>query len=63
VVSEPEEIELPEGGHKHAVYVGARFQITQLHEVSRKNGDTVWGYLLVRDSENGRWRIADSGVL
>jgi hypothetical protein len=48
-------------GYCHAVFVPVDFTLQQKHEDSMPNGPTVWGYVLVRNSDKERWLIVDEG--
>jgi hypothetical protein len=48
-------------GHQQAVDVPVTFDIKG-GDGSMEDGSTVWGFLLVRDSTAGGWKIADQGV-
>lgn len=45
----------------NAVYVPARFDLTQSDPVSLPNGATVWGFTLGRSSDTEPWKIDGSG--
>ncbi|WP_067485179.1 DUF4829 domain-containing protein [Actinomadura hibisca] len=54
--------ESPDGKqYAQVVKVPVTFDLKQKTEVSMPNGPTAWGYLLVRESLTGPWRINDHG--
>ncbi|MBO2447155.1 DUF4829 domain-containing protein [Actinomadura barringtoniae] len=50
------------GGYSQAVRVWVNFDLHQKDEVSMRNGNTPWSYLLVRNADSERWRVAGEGV-
>ncbi|MBC6463903.1 DUF4829 domain-containing protein [Actinomadura alba] len=55
--------ESPDGKRYHsAVYVPVKFTLKQREVVSMPDGDTTWGYVLVRAGADEPWRINDNGT-
>lgn len=48
-------------GHRQAVFVPVEFDLQQRQMTSMPNGRTVWGYVLVRDTDSDPWLIDDQG--
>jgi hypothetical protein len=48
--------------YRYVLYVPVEFDLRQRRQVSMRDGEAVWGYVLVRNSGNARWLIDEDGV-
>jgi hypothetical protein len=48
-------------GYAQAIHVPVEFDLEQTEALSMPNGHTLWGYVLVRNSDDEPWLIDDQG--